>query len=114
MALGDKSGYTDTGNILRSYLGSSPSSLVGFQSFINLPKHFEFDQTFRYSSALPAQAVGSYSTADVRLGWHFGEGLDFSLVGQNLLQPSHAEFGGNPGPLVGIKRSIYGKITWRK
>jgi iron complex outermembrane receptor protein len=114
MALGDKPGYTDTGNILKSYLGSSPSSLVSFQSFINLPKHFEFDQTFRYSSALPAQGVGSYSTVDVRLGWHFGEGLDFSVVGQNLLQPSHAEFGGDPGPLVGIKRSIHGKITWRR
>jgi len=114
MSLRDKTGFTDTGNLLRSYLGSSPSSLVGFQSLFNLPKHFEFDQTYRYSSKLPAQAVGAYSTADVRLGWHVGEGLDFSVIGQNLLQPSHPEFGGNPGPLVGIKRSFYGKITWRR
>jgi iron complex outermembrane receptor protein len=114
MDLKDKPGFTDTGNLLSSYLGSSPSSLVGFQSFFNLPKHFELDQTYRYSSALPAQAVGAYSTADVRLGWHRGEGLDFSVIGQNLLQPSHNEFGGDPGPLVGIKRSIYGKITWRR
>jgi iron complex outermembrane receptor protein len=114
MDLKDKAGFTDVGNLLSSYMGSSPSSLVSFQSLFNLPKHFELDQTFRYSSALPAQLVGSYSTADLRLGWHFGEGLDFSVVGQNLLQPSHAEFGGDPGPLVGIKRSIYGKITWRK
>jgi iron complex outermembrane receptor protein len=114
MDLKDKSGFTDVGNLLSSYLGSSPSSLVGFQSLFNLPKHFELDATYRYSSALPAQLVSSYSTADLRLGWHFGEGLDFSVVGQNLLQPSHEEFGGDPGPLVGIKRSIYGKITWRK
>jgi iron complex outermembrane receptor protein len=114
MDLKDKPGFTDVGNLLSSYTGSSPSSLVGFQSLFNLPKHFEFDQTFRYSSALPAQSVGSYSTVDVRLGWHFGESLDFSLVGQNLLQPSHAEFGGDPGPLVGIERSIYGKIIWRR
>jgi iron complex outermembrane receptor protein len=83
-----------------------------------LPKHFELDQTFRYSSALPAQAglpgqvVKAYSTADVRLGWRAGEGLDFSVVGQNLLQPYHYEFGGDPGPLVGIKRALYAKITW--
>jgi iron complex outermembrane receptor protein len=114
MDLKDKPGFTDVGNLLSSYLGSSPSSLVGFQSLFNLPKHFELDATYRYSSALPAQLVSSYSTADLRLGWHFGEGLDFSVVGQNLLQPSHEEFGGDPGPLVGIKRSIYGKITWRK
>jgi iron complex outermembrane receptor protein len=114
MDLKDKPGFTDVGNLLSSYLGSSPSNLVGFQSLFNLPKHFELDATYRYSSVLPAQLVSSYSTADLRLGWHFGEGLDFSVVGQNLLQPSHEEFGGDPGPLVGIKRSIYGKITWRK
>jgi iron complex outermembrane receptor protein len=114
MSLRDKPGFTDVGNLLSSYTGSSPSSLVGFQSLFNLPKHFELDAMYRYSSALPAQAVGAYSTADVRLGWHLGEYLDFSVVGQNLPRPSQAEFGGDPGPLVGIKRSVYGKITWRK
>jgi iron complex outermembrane receptor protein len=114
IGLKDKLGYTDVGNLLSSYEGSSPRHLVVFQSLFNLPKHFELDETYRYSSALPAQAVGAYSTADVRLGWHRGEGLDFSVIGQNLLRPSHNEFGGDPGPLVGIKRSIYGKITWRR
>lgn len=114
MHLHDKPGFTDVGNLLSSYLGSSPSSLVAFQSLFNLPKNFEIDETFRYSSALAAQAVSAYGTADVRLGWHHGEGLELSVIGQNLLQPSHNEFGGDPGPLVGIKRSIYGKITWRR
>ncbi len=114
MALRNKPGFTDIGNLLSSYMGSSPSSLVSFQSLFNLPKHFELDATYRYTSALPAYSVAAYSTADLRLGWHFGEGLEFAVVGQNLLQPSHAEFGGNPGPLVGIKRSAYAKVTWRK
>jgi iron complex outermembrane receptor protein len=114
MQLKDKPGFTDVGNLLSSYMGSSPSSLVGFQSLFNLSKHFELDATYRYSSALPAQAVRAYSTVDLRLGWHVGEYLDFSVVGQNLLRPSQAEFGGDPGPLVGIKRRIYGKITWRR
>jgi iron complex outermembrane receptor protein len=118
MGLEDKSGYTDVGGLLASYQGSSPRDVVGFQSLFNLPKHFELDETFRHSSALPAQTglpgqyVKAYSTADVRLGWHAGEGLDFSVVGQNLLQPYHYEFGGDPGPLVGIKRAVYAKITW--
>jgi iron complex outermembrane receptor protein len=114
MQLKDKPGFTDVGNLLSSYRGSSPSHLVSFQSLFNLPKHFEFDQTYRYSDALPAQAVGAYSTVDVRLGWHVGESFDFSVVGQNLLRPSHDEFGGDPGPLVGIKRSIYAKMTWKR
>ena len=114
ISLRDKQGFTDTGNLLGPYMGSSPGSMVSLQSFFNLPKHFELDQNFRYSAALPAQGVGSYSTADVRLGWHVGEGLELSLVGQNLLQPSHVEFGGDPGPLVGIKRTVFGKITWTR
>ncbi|HKQ88540.1 MAG TPA: hypothetical protein VJS43_17410 [Candidatus Acidoferrales bacterium] len=35
-----------------------------------------------------------------------------AFVGQNLFQPERAEFGGDDGPLVGIRRSYYGKIAW--
>ncbi len=114
MDLKDKPGFTDVGSLLSSYMGSSPSHVASFQSFFNLPKHIEFDQTYRYASELPEYSVHPNSTADLRLGWHAGEGLDFSLVGQNLLRPSHPEFGGDPGPLVGIKRSVYLKLTWTK
>jgi iron complex outermembrane receptor protein len=114
MQLEDMAGFTDVGGLLSSYMGSSPSSLVGFQSLFNLPKRLEFDQTYRYSSALPAQLVGAYSTVDLRLGWHVKEKLEFSVVGQNLLRPSHQEFGGDSGPLIGIKRAVYAKMTWRR
>lgn len=114
MSLRDNPGYTDVGNLLGSYTGSSPHNVANFQSLFNLPKHFELDATYRYSGRLPEYNVDPYSTADLRLGWHFGEGLEFSVVGQNLLSPYHAEFGGDPGPLVGIMRSAFAKITWRK
>jgi len=94
--------------------GSSPHHQVVIQSSLDLPKNLEFDQTYRYVSALPAQLVGGYGTADVRLGWHPTEHCELSFVGQNLFQPHHAEFGGDPGPLVGIKRSVYAKVTWRR
>jgi iron complex outermembrane receptor protein len=110
--LRDAPGFTDTGMLLSSYRGSSPSHGVVIHSLLNLPKRFEFDLMYRYSSALPAQLVTAYQTGDVRLGWHLGEHWEFSAVGQNLLQPFHPEFGGDPGPLVGIKRSAYAKITW--
>lgn len=114
MDLKDKPGFTDVGNLLSSYMGSSPSHVVSFQSLINLPKHIEFDQIYHYSSELPEYNVHPNSTADVRLGWHPGKGFDFSVAAQNLLRPSHPEFGGDPGPLVGIKRSIYLKLTWTR
>ena len=110
MGLKDAPGYTDTGMLLESYLGSSPRHVANFQSRFDLPKRSELDLDYRYVSALPAQAVSGYQTGDVRLGWHPGEHIEFSVVGENLLQPFHHEFGGDPGPLVGIRRSVYGKM----
>ena len=113
MGLKDAPGYTaDTGNLLISYNGSSPRSEVTAESRFDLPKRFQLDPTYRYVSALPAQAVSAYSAADLRLGWHATSELELSVVGQNLIDPHHAEFGGDPGPLVEIKRSVYAKITW--
>jgi iron complex outermembrane recepter protein len=93
--------------------GSSPHHQIAIESSLDLPKKLEFDQTFRYVSSLPAQLVGAYTTADVRFDWHATRSLDVSVVGQNLFQPHHAEFGGDPGPLVGIERSAYVKLTWQ-
>jgi len=93
--------------------GSSPHHQIAVQSSLNLPKKLEFDQNFRYVSALPAQRVGAYTTADVRFSWHVSRSLDFSVVGQNLFQPHHPEFAGDPGSLLGMERSAYVKITWQ-
>jgi iron complex outermembrane receptor protein len=98
---------------VNSTQGSSPHHQVEIQSSLDLPKKLEFDQTFRYVSALPAQLVGAYTTADVRFSWHATRSLDLSVVGQNLFQPHHPEFGGDPGSLVGIERSGYIKLTWQ-
>jgi iron complex outermembrane receptor protein len=99
--------------------GSSPHHQIEMQSLFDLPKHFEFDATFRFVSALPAQTstpagptVQAYNTGDARFAWHAIPGLEISMVGQNLFQPDHPEFGGDDGPLVGIRRSYYGKVTW--
>ncbi len=109
----DRPGYTDTGTVT-SYNGSSPTNEISAQSLFNLPKGFESDITFRYVSALPAQSVRAYSTADARIGWHPRGNFGFSVVGQNLLQQYHGEFGNTPGPVVQIKRTVFAKITWTR
>jgi iron complex outermembrane receptor protein len=96
-----------------SVTGSSPQHQVTTQSSLDLPKRVSFDLTFRYVSALPAQGIHAYSTADARLGWSVGRHLELSVVGSNLFQPSHIEFGSDPGPNVGLRRNVYGKIVWR-
>lgn len=113
MDLNAKPGRRDLSTV-RSTEGSSPRHQGVLQSALDLPAGLEFSQVFRYVGALPAQRVAAYTTADVRLSWHRMAGLEFSLIGQNLLQPHHAEYSGDPGTLVGIKRNIYGAITWRR
>ena len=107
----DKLGSKDTGTVAM-YNGSSPHNGIVVQSSFNLPKRFEADLTYRYVSALPYQDVSAYSTADVRFGWHHGD-FEFSVDGQNLLQPEHGEFGKHaPAPVVGIRRTVSARITW--
>jgi iron complex outermembrane receptor protein len=111
--LKNQPGNTDASTLSQDQ-GSSPRHLVSVQPQFNLPKKTEFDLTYRYVSALPAQKVAGYSTADVRFGWHIRGDFELSLVGQNLLQPRHAEFGSSPEPMVMIERSAFAKITWTR
>ena len=113
MALKTKPGSLDTTTV-NSTEGSSPRHQVVLQSYIDLPHRVELSQFYRYVSALPAQQVHSYHTADARVAWRPVRAIEFSVTAQNLLQPHHYEFGGNVGPLVGIKRNVYAAITWRR
>ncbi len=38
------------------------------------------------------------------IGWLFIRQMDLSVVGQNLMQPHHSEYGGDPGGLMGGSR----------
>ena len=109
--LKNEPGFTDK-STLRNLRGSSPVHQAFLQSRIDLPKHVEFDQSFRYVDSLPAQSVRAYATADARIGWSPTKELSLSVTGQNLFQPHHAEFGIDPPPKVLIKRGIYAKVVW--
>lgn len=117
----NRPGNADTATI-QTDEGSSPRHQVMLQSLVNLPKGFEFDPSYRYVSALPAQSssnqptdfVKAYNSMDVRIGWHLRKEFDLSIAGQDLFQPNHAEFGGDPGPLVRIKRSVYAQLKWTR
>jgi iron complex outermembrane receptor protein len=94
-------------------VGSSPQHQVLLQSSLDFPKRISFDLDYRYVSALPGISVASYSTANARLAWRPKQNWEFSIVGENLLQPFHGEFASDPGPSVAIKRSAYAKLVWR-
>lgn len=91
--------------------GNDPQNQVVLQSMVNLPRGFELDLTARYVDTLPSPNVPSYFTFDARLGWHVTTNLDLSVVGQNLWDDRHAEFG-DRATRQEIPRSIYGKVSW--
>ena len=107
-------GTSDVVQTLAEDEGSSPKHEAILRSQIDLPGRLEFDQVIRHVGGLSAQKVSSYTTADLRLAWRFAQGLEFSVVGQNLLQPHHAEFGHDPGPNVEMPRSVYARISWTR
>jgi iron complex outermembrane receptor protein len=111
--LKNKPGNLDTSSVSKDE-ASSPHNQVSLQSRFDLPRGFEFDQTYRYASGLPAQLVKGFSTADLHLSWWATRQLQLSVAGENLFQPEHTEFGHDPGPIIGIRRSIYAKVTWQR
>jgi iron complex outermembrane receptor protein len=102
--------------VVAAYEGSSPRHNVSLQSRIDLPGRVEFDQMYRYVSALPHQAIDGYHSLDLRAARRLGAGLEISLVGKDLLEPRHAELehSHDPRVVVQIRRSAYVQLTWRR
>jgi iron complex outermembrane receptor protein len=92
--------------------GNDPQHQFSLQSMLDLPCHFELDSNLRYVDRLPSPHVPSYFTVDLHLAWHTTPNLEFAIVGQNLCDNQHPEFGA-AGARQEIPRSVYGKVTWR-
>jgi len=89
---------------------------------IQLSPKIDFDLGFRYVGPLTSMEVPAYCNLDVHLGWRLLPNIEFSLVGHNLLQAHHQEFGNPTGinmPLkkgltafTEVERGVFGAITW--
>ncbi|MEX2317833.1 MAG: TonB-dependent receptor [Pirellulales bacterium] len=89
--------------------GSSPHNQAYLMSSHHLAKHVDCDIMGRYVDNLPYQRASSYIELDVRLAWRPNRCTELAIVGQNLLDSHHAEFGG--APPSEIRRGVYGMIT---
>jgi iron complex outermembrane receptor protein len=100
------------------YDGATPRHQFALSSYLTLPGGFEFDAHFRRHTALrrlpedsSEEGIPGYSELDLRLAWRVSERVELAVVGQNLLQASHLEFG-SPAARGEIQRSVYAKLTW--
>ena len=105
--LWSRPGHNVTSAVLAS-LGNDPRHQFVLQSILDLPAHFQLDVTTRYVDSLPDPHIPSYLTFGVRLAWQY-KNLELSVVGQNLWDNRHPEFGFEQQ----VPRSIYGRMTWR-
>jgi iron complex outermembrane receptor protein len=69
----------------------------------------QLDAIWRRISALPAQGVPAYSSLNARAAWRPWAPLELAVVGRDLRQSHHAEFGGG----TEVERSVYGEVAWR-
>jgi iron complex outermembrane receptor protein len=92
--------------------GDSPRHQAFARSSFTLPRDVGLDVTVRYVGELPNQRVPAYATADARLAWQPTSAIELSVVGQNLFDPRHPEFG-TPATRREVERSLYGKVTCR-
>ena len=102
--------------ISKSAENASPQHQANIWLASDLGNRLELDTGVRYAGSLKTfgfSKTDSYVAVDARLGWSPRQGVDLSLVGQNLFDSAHPEF--NPDFIFSVptevERSIYGKIT---
>jgi len=95
--------------------GDNPRHQAQLHSYLRLSRNFDVDASLYHVSRLMNQPIPAYTRLDARVGWQVREALDLSLGLQNLLDNRHPEFEGfDTGVITSqVKRSIYGKVTWK-
>lgn len=95
--------------------GASESNDPDFHGFlrfdVDLARDVALGATLRHVESLPAPYVPAYTELDLRLGWRPTDRLELAVVGQNLLDDQHPEFG-NPLSREEIERGVYGEVVW--
>lgn len=91
--------------------GNSPANQAGLRANWQPSSMLNLSSQLRYVDALPAQQVPGYAELDLRAGWWLRPDIELALVGQNLLQRSHAEFG-LPANRLEIERSLLAELRW--
>ncbi|MEY4563742.1 MAG: hypothetical protein RLZZ618_3019 [Pseudomonadota bacterium] len=95
---------------------ADPHHYWTLRSSFELTERTFLDMSLRHVGELRTSGVPAYDALDAHLGWRVRAGLTLSILGKNLLDPRHAEFGGtstNAGARSELDRSVHLKMTWR-
>ncbi|MBA3697154.1 MAG: TonB-dependent receptor, partial [Methylotenera sp.] len=90
---------------------NDPSSYSQLRISYDITPNHLLDATVRHVNKLNSPAVPAYTALDLRYGWKIDKNLEFSVVGQNLLDPGHAEFS-RAAIRPEYDRSVFAKVQW--
>ncbi|HEX7028568.1 MAG TPA: TonB-dependent receptor [Gammaproteobacteria bacterium] len=106
----DRDSLDDPSTRIAGTEGQNPEHQAFVRLGTRLFKHYELDVAVRYVDELPALNVPSYTVADLRLARRINDNLELSIVGQNLFEDRHFEWGGNQ--VTQVEDSMHIKILY--
>ncbi len=105
-----KQGSLDLSNTTGLASGDPQYSWLVRSSY-DLSGSIELNSTLRHVAQVEGFKLPSYTAMDLQISWAVVPGLELSVVGQNLLDGDHAEFGEAPGRSK-FERSVFAKLVW--
>jgi iron complex outermembrane receptor protein len=98
--------------------GATPRHQLGLRSILEIGPNLQLDAQLRRLSSIrdiptirDGTGIDGYTELDVHVAWRVRPNWQISVVGQNLLDDHHLEFGA-PGSRGAIERGVYGKVAW--
>ncbi len=103
-------GVTDVTGV--QALGNDPRQWWSVRSTIDLTPRHLWDVSIRHVAARPHPDVPAYTAVDTRLAWQATPSVELALVVENLLDPSHAEWGVATNRIE-VERRYLLQLRWR-
>lgn len=94
----------------------SPTNQFNLQSSHHLADNVQMDLIWRQVNSLAGQNVNAYSSFNVRLAWQPTDHMDLFVMGTNLFDSEHFEFGDDPfagTQATEVPRGVFGGMTLR-
>lgn len=92
---------------------SSPRNMVHLNSQFDLQDNLEWNTTLYYVDNVAHYNIPAYLRLDTGITWHINENVDLAVIGQNLLDRAHPEFGDPAYASTEVQRALLGTLTWR-
>ena len=103
-------GEVDLGGI--AALGNDPRHWFKLRSSMDITPRHNWEVSLRHFGALPQQAVPAYTAVDTRLAWQASPSFEVALVGRNLFDSWHAEWG-PAANRVEFERELLLQLRWQ-